>query len=69
MHLVNDIYSNLIVIQDDCGKKADIYQVKYILNEPAKREKSTTKKGSAKSTDTPTLEDTIFDAKSSWLGI
>ena len=43
--------------------------VKYILNEPAKREKSTTKKGSGKSGETPSLEDTMFDAKVSWLGM
>ena len=46
-----------------------MYTVKYIINEPAKREKSAAKKGSGKSGDTPSLEDAIFDAKVNWLGI
>ena len=42
--------------------------MKYILNEPAKREKSAAKKGSGKSGEAPSLEDNMFDAKVNWLG-
>ena len=62
------LQGTMTLAKDECGKKADIYPVKYILNEPSKREKSNTKKNAAKTSETPTIEDTIFDAKTSWLG-
>lgn len=62
------LQGTMTLAKDECGKKADIYPVKYILNEPSKREKSNTKKNAAKTSETPTIEDTLFDAKTSWLG-
>ena len=62
------LQGTMTLAKDEFGKKADVYPVKYILNEPAKREKSTAKKNASKNSETPTLEDTIFEAKTTWLG-
>ena len=43
--------------------------MKYIINEPAKREKSAAKKGSGKSGENSSLEDAMFEAKVNWLGM
>ena len=43
--------------------------MKYIINEPAKREKSAAKKGSGKSGETSSLDDATFEAKVNWLGM
>ena len=43
--------------------------MKYIINEPAKREKSAAKKGSGKSGETSSLDDAMFEAKVNWLGM
>merc|ERR1712223_2382471 len=61
------LQGTMTLAKDECGKKADVYPVKYILNEPAKREKSAGKKGSGKSGEAPSLEDNMFDAKVNWL--
>ena len=61
------LQGTMTLAKDECGKKADVYNVKYILNEPSKREKATTKKNAGKPVDTPTLEENIFETKVNWL--
>ena len=61
------LQGTMTLAKDEFGKKVDVYPVKYILNEPAKREKSNAKKSGGKAAETPTLEETIFEAKINWL--
>ena len=54
--------------QDEIGKKADVYTVKYVLNEASKREKSSNRKSSSNGkTPEVTYKESMIDHKMTWL--
>jgi hypothetical protein len=57
-----------VTLQDDLGKKADVYTVKYFLSEPSKRDKASSRKSAnnGKSTEA-NFKESLVEHKIGWL--
>ena len=56
------------LFQDEFGKKADVYTVKYVLNEASKREKNSNRKSSSNGkTPEVTYKESLQEHKMTWL--
>ena len=61
------VYCILSYIQDEQGKKTDVYQMKYILPEPMKKKDKSKDGKKAKTDDYESYKDSIKDSKIAWL--
>ena len=67
MFVLYVLYRILSYIQDEQGKKTDVYQIKYILPEPMKKKDKSKDGKKAKTDDYESYKDSIKDSKIAWL--
>ena len=57
----------ITVVQDEQGKKTDIYQIKYILPEPVKKKDKGKEVKKGKTEDYDSFKESVKDTKIAWL--